>query len=53
MPIITMWAPTSADLLLGVVEAVRAGVSSNVVSPPSRSRAGGTLISMLNWPSSV
>ena len=28
-------------------------VSSNVVSPPSRSFAGGTLISMLNWPSSV
>ena len=39
MPIITMWAPTSARLRLGVVEAARAGSSSNVVSPPSRSLA--------------
>ena len=52
MPIITMWAPTSADLLSASLR-LRRRVSSNVVSPPSRSFAGGTLISMLNWPSSV
>ena len=52
MPIITMWAPTSADLASAPLRS-RRSCSSNVFSPPSRSLTGGTLISMLNWPSSV
>ena len=52
MPIITMWAPTSADFCSASLRLSRS-VCSKVDSPPSRSRAGGTLISMLNWPSSV
>ena len=52
IPIITMWAPTSADFASASLR-LRRRLSSNVVSPPSRSFAGGTLISMLNWPSSV
>lgn len=52
MPIITMWAPTCADFASASLR-LRRRVSSNVVSPLSRIFAGGTLISMLNWPSSV
>ena len=52
MPIITMWAPTSADLESASLRLSRRD-SSKVVSPPSRSLAGGTLISTLNCPSSV
>ena len=47
MPIITMWAPTSLDRLSASFR-LRRSVCSNVVSPPSRSFSGGTLISMLN-----
>ena len=49
---VTMWAPTFDDCFSASLRLSRR-VSSNVVSPPSRSLAGGTLISMLNWPSSV
>ena len=52
MPIITRWAPTSDDLASASLR-LRRRLASNVASPPSRSLAGGTLISMLNWPSSV
>ncbi len=52
MPIITMCASTPDDLLSASLR-LRRRVSSKVDSPPSRSFAGGTLISMLNWPSSV
>src|SRR5207237_612552 len=52
IPIITMWAPTSADLASAPLRSRRSW-SSNVSRPPSRSLAGGTLISMLNRPSSV
>ena len=52
MPIITRCAPTSADFSSASLR-LRRRLSSNVPSPSSRSFAGGTLISMLNWPSSV
>ena len=52
MPIITWWAPTSDDRASASFSD-RRRFSSNVFSPPSRNQAGGTLISMLNWPSSV
>ena len=52
MPIITRCAPTSADFASASLR-LRRSISSKVVRPPSRSLAGGTLISMLNRPSSV
>ena len=52
IPIITWWAPT-ADDRASASFSDRRRFSSNVFSPESRNQAGGTLISMLNWPSSV
>ena len=47
MPIITRWAPTEADFCSASLR-LRRRFSSKVSRPPDRSRAGGTLISMLN-----
>ena len=52
MPIITMWAPTSAALASASLRLARMP-SSNSLKPRSLSCLGGTLISRLNWPSSV
>ena len=52
MPIITMCAPTSAALASASLRLARTP-SSNSVKPRSLSCLGGTLISRLNWPSSV
>ena len=52
IPIMTWWAPTLEPFSSASLSE-RRRLSSNFERPPSRSLAGATLISMLNWPSSV
>ena len=52
MPIITMCAPTDRARCSALLRLARSDFSRSAFSSPA-SRRGGTLISTLNWPSSV